>query len=160
MPLLFVLLALYTLYPVQASAWTGTVLRVHDGDTVSLALNGVAAARITVRLYGIDAPEKDQPHGREATAALAGLAPVGSSVSVADFGPDRYGRLTGVVVAGGRCLNTAMLERGHAWLYTRYCRAPVCREWQRAASRAEQQGLGLWSDETRIPPWKWRAETR
>ena len=41
--------------------------RVYDGDT--LVLMGGSRARI-IRLDGIDAPERDQPYGPVATAAL------------------------------------------------------------------------------------------
>ncbi|MDA0629772.1 MAG: thermonuclease family protein [Proteobacteria bacterium] len=45
----------------------GKVDRVYDGDT--LVLMGGSRARI-IRLDGIDAPERDQPYGPVATAAL------------------------------------------------------------------------------------------
>ena len=60
--------------PVQAAtcaSWTGVVLEIHDDDILRVALSGIAKARIAVRLYRIDAPEKGQPHGSEAAAALA-----------------------------------------------------------------------------------------
>ncbi|RUR52102.1 thermonuclease family protein [Vreelandella populi] len=34
---------------------------------------------------------------------------------------DRYGRLVGEVLSGGRSLNLAMVEAGQAAFYNRYC---------------------------------------
>ena len=47
--------------------WT-KVDRVVDGDTI------VLMDRTRVRLHGIDAPERDQPYGPMATAALEYMA--------------------------------------------------------------------------------------
>ena len=49
----------------------GRVVRVADGDTVSV-LDGNNKQH-KVRLFGIDTPERDQPHGSLAGAALADL---------------------------------------------------------------------------------------
>src|SRR5882762_5505503 len=48
----------------------GSVSRVVDGDTLVVQLS---SGPIRVRLYGIDAPEHNQPGGREATDALSAL---------------------------------------------------------------------------------------
>ncbi len=45
----------------------GRVMRVTDGDTATIRLESGA---ITVRLYGIDAPERDQPHGKDAASGV------------------------------------------------------------------------------------------
>jgi endonuclease YncB( thermonuclease family) len=45
------------------------VLRVIDGDTIEVQLG---SGPIRVRLNSIDTPEKDQPWGPQAHAALAG----------------------------------------------------------------------------------------
>ena len=63
--------------------------RVVDGDTV-YTKDGT-----TIRLYGIDAPERDQPYGKQATRALDGV--IETKVYVLEKDTDRYGRLVGVL---------------------------------------------------------------
>ena len=61
--------------------------RITDGDTI------VLMDRTRVRLHGIDAPERDQPYGPMATAALEYM--VEKSVYVVEVDTDRYGRMVG-----------------------------------------------------------------
>ena len=58
-----------------------------DGDTI------VLMDRTRVRLHGIDAPERDQPYGPIATAALEYM--VARSIYLVEVDEDRYGRLVG-----------------------------------------------------------------
>ena len=74
---------------------TAAVVRIVDGDTVILRMDGRPAR---VRLIGIDAPETWPRHdcfGAEATRALRRLLPAGSPVyTTRDIEPrDPYGRL-------------------------------------------------------------------
>ena len=55
---------------------SGTVTRVSDGDSIEVQL---ASGRARVRLANIDTPEHDQPYGREASAALKALLPLGAT---------------------------------------------------------------------------------
>jgi endonuclease YncB( thermonuclease family) len=59
--------------------------RITDGDTI------VLMDRTRVRLHGIDAPERDQPYGPMATAALEDM--VEKSVYVVEVDTDRYGHI-------------------------------------------------------------------
>ena len=76
----------------------GTVEFVVDGDTVDLIIEGEEER---VRLIGIDTPEsvsRDTPvqcYGAEASAALKGLLPVGSTVRIERDAEirDRFGRI-------------------------------------------------------------------
>ena len=47
----------------------GQVSSITDGDT--LRINNTTGGSDIIRLYGIDAPERDQPYGTEATKALS-----------------------------------------------------------------------------------------
>ena len=85
---------------------TGEVVVVKDGDTIDVMYGGRA---MTVRLHGIDAPEKGQPFGNNAKQAASRYAfDRVARVRVADV--DRYGRLVGEVTVAGGELN-AMLVR-------------------------------------------------
>ena len=61
--------------------------RITDGDTI------VLMDSTRVRLHGIDTPERDQPYGSEATAALENM--VETSVYIVEVDTDRYGRMVG-----------------------------------------------------------------
>ena len=91
--------------------------RVTDGDTV------VLMDRRRVRLHGIDAPERDQPYGPIATAALEYM--VARSVYPVKVDEDRYGRLVGQLYHSkeGYDINASIMCAGYAWLYERYAPA-------------------------------------
>ena len=122
--------------------------RITDGDTV------VLMDSTRVRLHGIDTPERNQPYGSEATAALENM--IETSVYILEIDTDRYGRTVGQLYHStyGCDINASMVCAGHAWWYERY--APnselleSCQEGARAAPK------GLWEDEDPMPPWKWR----
>lgn len=63
-----------------------------------------ASERWYMRLQGIDAPERDQPHGKDATAALKGLIRH-RRVRLEIQGTDRYDRLIAVIYSEGRNVN-------------------------------------------------------
>lgn len=65
---------------------------------------------IRVRLYAVDAPEKAQPHGKEAAAALSALV----SDKLEPFRQDRYKRLGGIVYLGELNVNAELIRKGHA----------------------------------------------
>ena len=58
---------------------TGRVVRVADGDTVSVL--DKSNTQHKVRLFGIDTPERDQPHGKAARKALSAIV-AGKNVGV------------------------------------------------------------------------------
>ena len=73
------MLAFSTLITFSVSAQT-----VQDGDSI------IRGDGVRVRLYGIDAPEKDQPYGREARKVLKQYMPLVAKIK--EYDEDRYGR--------------------------------------------------------------------
>jgi micrococcal nuclease len=67
----------------------GRVLRVVDGDTLVVLVSGKAER---VRLRNVWAPERNQPGGAEATAALKDRCD-GRQARIVAHGRDRYRRL-------------------------------------------------------------------
>lgn len=76
--------------PIEPLLETGVITQVHDGDSVTLILDGVEEK---ARLAGINAPEFDECWGEEARAALAGLEGEEVRVERTAEGRDQYGRL-------------------------------------------------------------------
>lgn len=145
-----VLILALLLFVSPAFAWEGTVVKVSDGDTVWVEAETQASK---IRLFGIDAPESNQPYGAEATAFLTDLA-LGKTVTVIELDTDEYGRSVANVILDERSLQEIMLEAGYAWVYPQYCKN--CEEWQALQDKAIASQLGLWADLQSIPPWEWR----
>ena len=103
------------------------VLRVIDGDTVQLDVDfGFdVRQRMTVRLYGINAPEMNTPEGKAAKMHLAMLIVEGMVLELQTLKDKRekYGRYLAVLMLkmpgpDGRVnVNQMMVEDGHAVPY-------------------------------------------
>lgn len=132
-------------------ALVGRVVRISDGDTLTLLVN---RQEIRVRLHGIDAPEAGQPFGTVARKALAD-AVFGKTVQVENRGQDRYRRTLGVVRLDGVDVNGGLVKDGMAWAYVKYSRAYVAQE-----KDAREARRGLWVDAAPMPPWEWRDARR
>lgn len=104
------------------------LLRVVDGDTIRVLWHGEDTA---VRLLGINAPERNQAGGREATEFLRSLLADAESIDLAFEGTrprrDSLGRLLAYVLRNKMNLNTEMLRSGHAVPYPIVRYAGLCR---------------------------------
>jgi endonuclease YncB( thermonuclease family) len=128
---------------------TGNVVRVTDGDTLRVRLRG--GAHVSVRMLGIDTPERGRCGADAATANLRRLAPVGSTVHLVSdrtqAAKDRYGRLLRYVQRQG---GYADLSFRQAWDgFTRpyaFGGRPVVRHRQyvRAIDHARDHARGAW----------------
>lgn len=133
----------------QAKTLHGTVVKIHDGDTLTLQSG---KRQYKVRLAQIDAPEKEQPYGQRAKLTLAELA-YWRDARVETEAEDKYGRMVGTVWIGDRNVNQELVRRGMAWVYTQYAHSP---DMLRIQQEAHQARRGLWSDANPLPPWEWR----
>jgi len=155
--------------PAGAAELTGLVIKIADGDTITVLDS--SHARHKIRLEGIDAPERHQAFGGRSKEHLAALV-AGRNVTVIWHKHDRYGRILGRVLAPecgrGACPMTldtglAQLNAGLAWHYRQYAREQEPGERRRyaaaeQAARAKQQGL--WHDADPVPPWDYRRASR
>lgn len=138
----------------HAADLDGKVVRVHDGDTITLLIN---QRQVPVRLVEIDAPELKQAFGRRSRESLAGMC-AGQLAHVVERGQDRYKRVLGRVTCGGIDANAEQIRRGMAWVFVRY--APKESPLYRIQYEAKLERRGLWSDPQPVAPWDWRAEQR
>ena len=121
--------------------FTGTVMRVTDGDTIHANVQGVT---VLVRLWGIDAPELDQPAGVRARDYLASLIPKDSKVEIYPVETDRYGRIVAVIgPKDGWSTNMMMVAYGWAYhLDEGLSWGHICLE--EAQKLAQFQRWGVW----------------
>lgn len=102
------------------------VIRVIDGDTIVVMLNG---AKQRLRLQGVNTPEKDgpytkaQPMNETATLRTKELTEKRTVTLVFDKKgeTDKYGRLLAyVVLPDGRTLNEILIKEGLAAVYHKF----------------------------------------
>ncbi|WP_266202291.1 thermonuclease family protein [Pontibacter kalidii] len=130
------------------------VVGVKDGDTVVLLRNG---EEVTVRLYGVDTPEKNQAYGQRAKQYTSDLV-FGKSVRLIVNNKDRYGRTVGtIILPDGRNLNEELIRNGYAWHYKEYSKD---QNLANAEVDARRYKRGLWQDSNPIAPWDFRKNQR
>lgn len=138
-------------------------IRVQDGDSFVGRLDD--GRRITIRLSGIDAPERAQPYANVARRNLLRLLDDGPlQVHVAKY--DQYGRAVAQVFTTGKDgsvdVGLAQLQDGLAWFYRRYRNdlPAAAREPYAAAEEAARRARrGLWQADAQ-PPWEFRRRGR
>lgn len=141
----------------SAENLTGKVVRVSDGDTFVLLVDG--RKQIRVRLHGIDAPEMSggQPYCRQSRQALADMI-AGRIVTVKVHNYDRYKRAVGTVIdKKGVDVNLQMIKTGMAWHYSHFDDTPA---YSRAEKEARNGRKGLWKDKNPVNPYQWRKRNR
>ncbi len=142
--------------PSLARTVEARVVSVADGDTVRIRSRGGEPE--TVRLLYIDAPEHDQPGGREARRALQELVRV-ERVRLETRGRDRYARTLGHLrrVSDGLDVNLELVRRGHAWANAR---GAMRRRYEAAEREARAARRGLWQAPNPVSPYHWRHRAR
>ena len=133
---------------------TGTVIKVADGDTVTLLT--ADSTQVRVRLDGIDCPEKAQDYGAKAKQFVSDLC-FGREVVVDVKGTDRYQRTLGVVWAENININESLLRNGFAWHYKQFNSDTRLALLEKSA---QSDSLNIWSDKSPIPPWEFRKKKK
>lgn len=128
------------------------VVSVIDGDTIDLYLFGSGTSP-TIRLNGIDCPEKGQPFYEEAKDYTSVLC-LHKQVEVIRHDIDKYGRIVAdIILPDGRNLGEELVRAGLAWFYDLYSDDPIL---ERLEEIAKSQRIGLWNQDNPIPPWDFR----
>lgn len=157
--------------PVSTSSVFGRVVKVADGDTVTVVSQD--GLKLKIRLLGIDAPETQQAHGHAAKDWLTKTT-LGKSIAVDITDTDRYGRKVGKLLAQDEdCVqencpydvdvNLRLIKLGHAWWYEAYQNNQTMVDrtlYKNAQNTARQSRLGLWNAANPTEPWAWRKQQR
>jgi endonuclease YncB( thermonuclease family) len=158
--------------PVLADTLQGKVVKIADGDTVTIVDDSGKKHRI--RLAGIDAPEKDQPYGDISTQGLNKLVS-GRIVTIEYEKRDRYKRIIGKVLVDppGDVFCMALdcvkkidvgleqIKAGLAWHYKKYQREQPEEDrklYAEAELEARARQIELWKDKEPMAPWEWRRK--
>ena len=135
----------------QSKDFTGKVVGVTDGDTISVMHDGRAEK---IRLNGVDCPESSQAFGARAKQFSSGAC-FGQEVTVKVRDVDRYGRtVADIVLPDGKVLNQKLVRSGMAWWYQEYAPRDTVLKGLEEGARAGK--VGLWSDPAPVPPWEFR----
>jgi micrococcal nuclease len=148
----------------------GTVIQVTDGDALKIVT--AEGTKLTVILYGIDAPEVErinritgliskqgQPYGKSSYEVLkAKVLRRKVKVDIIDIG--RYKRMVGIVYLDGRDINLEMVRGGWAWAYREYLDRPYASVYLNAEKEARDKRSGLWYERNPQPPWEFRKLMR
>lgn len=153
--LLLAISGLLAALPAAATTVISGPAQVIDGD--SLSVSG-----LSIRLFGIDAPEGQQTCNRKGEAWACGeeasrqlQAMIGDSlVRCEGFGFDDYGRTLAICRAGAVDLNRAMVSAGWATAFRKYSTLYVDQE-----EVAKDSRFGIW-DATFISPEEYRAASK
>ena len=108
---------------------------------------------------GIDCPEKRQPFDRRAKQFNFDMV-FGKVVEIEPIATDRYGRTLAFVQVESVSLNEELIKEGLAWIYSRYCKLPLCAALQGLESDARFEKRGLWRGQGEIPQWEFRRKKR
>ncbi len=148
---------------VTAETLEGVVKTVHDGDTVVIV--GRNTGRVTIRLYGVDAPETrkpdvpGQPYGAMSGRVLKNKV-FGKQVKAEVQDRDQYGRVVAVIRLGARDINAEMVAEGLAWAYRHHLEGAYASQYIKLEEQARKERLGLWQDNNPTPPWDFRYKNR
>lgn len=141
--------------PLAAAEYSGKVIAVSDGDTLTILT--AEKQQVKVRLGEIDTPESGQPYGARAKQALSDLV-FGKVVRLVVQDTDRYGRTVGRVFVGATDVNAELVKQGVAWVYRQYAKDQSLYRLEEQAKLAKR---GLWAlpEAQRCQPWDWRRGT-
>lgn len=143
-PLLASALVALLALPSQALTLAGRVVKVADGDTITIMVND---HKERIRLLGIDTPEKKQPVWGPAAKDFTTRLVMGQEVRVeTDVEQrDRYGRVLGYVYVGRTFVNLELVRRGYAMLYTSPPNVAHTDEFLSAQQEARLAGRNIWN---------------
>lgn len=140
--------------PNPPTQFTGTVVHVHDGDTVHVKKTD--GTTVKVRFLLCDAPEIDQPRGAESREFVKGLC-LNKTATVVSPGLDEYGRTLGELFVGTTSVNKEVIRNGWGWWFYHYDDDPAIGLLEVEARAGKK---GLFADDAPLYPRAWRRGAR
>jgi endonuclease YncB( thermonuclease family) len=126
---------------------SATAPKVHVGTAQVIDGDSLRVGGVSIRLFGIDAPEAAQMCEGKAPVQCGAAAhrfveqmTGNQAVACEQVAIDRYKRVVAICrLPDGREVNAEIVRAGHAVAYRRYSTRYVVHE-----AEAKQRGLGLW----------------
>jgi endonuclease YncB( thermonuclease family) len=146
------LLLCFAGHDVHAETISGRVITVVDGDTLTVLDAG--NKRRSLRLAGVDAPERGQPFYVESARSLAAVC-YRKPATVETAPKDASVPLVAKVECAGVDASSEQVRRGMAWTAKAY--VPLGSALVELEAYARLRQLGLWADPDPVAPWEWRA---
>lgn len=135
-------------------SFVAKVVAVTDGDTLKIMRLGEV---VQVNLAGIDCPEKKQPFWGEAKRFTLDVT-IGKKVILRNKGIGNEGLpIFEVILPDGRSLNKELVKAGLAWWFIGNSRDKLLGDMEK---KARVQKVGLWKNDTPLPPWEFRKGQR
>jgi endonuclease YncB( thermonuclease family) len=142
-----------------ADILNGRVIAVADGDTLSLL---VGRQQYTVRLAGVDAPERYQVWGDRSKTNLSRLSM--NQMAVAECARvEQQGQKICKLTVKAVDIGLEQIQDGMAWWYWELAKelSPEDQSgYQGTELMAKLRRLGLWQETNPVPPWEFRRENR
>ncbi|MEK7760196.1 MAG: thermonuclease family protein [Nitrospirota bacterium] len=127
-------------FQVSGADFSGPVVSILDGGTNEVLHNQRPES---IRLSGIDCPEKGQTFGQKTKHAASDLA-FGKDVTIQIHGHDKYQRtLGGVILPNGMNLNQELVKQGWCWWYRKYAPGDTALEGLERDTSEAKKGCGL-----------------
>lgn len=153
-------LILSTLWMTIGSAYgfTARVTGIDDSDALVVTAQ---EEKVTVRLYGIDAPESGQQGSNASHRYIKSLV-ADHPVFVEVLDTDSFGRSVAIVkrLEKESSINAAMVANGYAWVDPKLCKIDACKQWKSLQGQAKKFRLGIWSGYDLVPPWEFKKQQR
>jgi endonuclease YncB( thermonuclease family) len=131
---------------------TATFVSAPDGDTLKVKTAG--HGETSIRVAGVDCPERGQAYWRVAKDHLVDFASKGE-LAVACYKTDQYGRHVCRVKRGNEDLGASLVQAGLAWHYKRFENEQTADEralYAKLEQAAREKRAGLWQEPTPMPP--------
>jgi micrococcal nuclease len=129
------------------------IVDVFSGDTLSVSMGGDT---LSIRLYGIDAPESGQ-HGNVAATRFLKRLLRNQAVRVEWLHADGLAPPLAILVRDGKesSVNAAMVANGYAWVHPRQLHHRHLQPVETVGNESQGLfGLGIWSGFDLLPPWE------
>jgi len=147
--------------PIKSQAYYVKVVGITDGDTFTGLTD--SKQQMKIRIYGIDAPEKNQAFGTRSKQYLSNLIfrkQVRITLQLTKRGKpkrswDRF--VAWVYTSDDKDVSAEMLKAGMAWHFKKYDSTPEYAKFEADARNAQ---LGLWIDKNPVAPWNFRRKKK
>ena len=147
-----------------ASVLQARSVQVQDGDSFVVRTDN--GSRRTIRLSGVDAPERTQAYADQSRQSLRRLLD-GRELRIHVAKTDQYGRAVAQVFIAGEStpvdVGLAQIDAGMAWFFRRYqgdLPRPYRQRYADAERAARKSANGLWQGADPESPWDFRRRQR